>query len=288
MRFGLSTHLFHDARLERAHLETIAEAGFSHVELFATRTHVDYTDRRRVLEIGAWLHDLDIAAVSMHAPICDRFVGGEWGRAYSNASGRQAVRQEAVDETLAALDAARHLGCHTLVLHLGLPHEQHVGSDDNDAAAARRSLETLAAAADAAGVKLAIELIPNDLSTADALVALFSGDIELGSAGICLDVGHAHLLGGAAEAAETLSGHIITTHLHDNNGRADSHLVPGAGTIDWPATFAALGKVGYAGPLIFEVAGHGDAAGVLRRTVGARTRLQAILDDLAQPLDFEP
>jgi hypothetical protein len=49
----------------------------------------------------------------------------------------------------------------------------------------------------------------------------------------------------------------------------------------------AMGKVGYAGPLIFEVADHGDAPGVLARTVGARRRLQAILEDLARPMDFE-
>ena len=49
----------------------------------------------------------------------------------------------------------------------------------------------------------------------------------------------------------------------------------------------AMQKVGYSGPLVFEVADHGDSAKVLTRTVGARRRLQAILDDLATPMDFE-
>jgi sugar phosphate isomerase/epimerase len=147
-------------------------------------------------------------------------------------------------------------------------------------------LEALAEAATAAGVRLALELIPNTLSTAAALEALFGGDLDLGDAGVCLDLGHAHIMGGVPEAAEILAGHIITTHVHDNDGKSDSHLVPGEGKIDWPAAMTELGKVGYSGPLIFEVADHGDAAGVLRRTVGARTRLQAILEDLAKPLDF--
>jgi sugar phosphate isomerase/epimerase len=286
LRFGLSTHLFHNERLERAHLDAIAAAGFAEVEIFATRSHVDYHDRRRILELSSWFRETGLTATSMHAPICDSFSGGAWGRAYSNASTRAAARQEALDETLAALEAARHLGCRTLVLHLGLPRGQTIPPDDNDATSARRSLETLAGAAAVAGVRLAIELIPNALSTADALDDLLGGDLELGDAGVCLDLGHAHLLGGVPEAAETLSGHILTTHVHDNNGRDDAHLVPFAGTIDWPAALTALGKVGYAGPLIFEVAGQGGAAAVLTRTVGARTRLQAILDDLAQPLDF--
>jgi sugar phosphate isomerase/epimerase len=286
MRFGLSTHLFHNERLERKHLEAIAAAGFAAVEIFATRTHLDYHDRRRVLEVGSWLHDTGLAAVSMHAPICESFANGAWGRAYSNASMRAAVRQEALDETTAALDAARHLGCGMLVVHLGLPRGQKIPPDDNDATAARHSAEALAAAAREAGIRLAVELIPNTLSTSAALEALLGGDLDLGDAGVCLDLGHAHLMGGVPEAAEALSGHIITTHVHDNDGKADTHLVPGAGNIDWPFALTALGKIGYAGPLIFEVADHGDAAATLRRTVGARTRLQAILDDLAQPLMF--
>jgi sugar phosphate isomerase/epimerase len=286
MSFGLSTHLFHNERLDRKHLDAIAGAGFTAIEVFATRTHVDYHDRRRILEVGAWLRETGLEAISMHAPICDSFVGGAWGRAYSNASSRQPVRQEALDETLAALEAARHLGCRALVVHLGLPRGQSIPPDDNNATAARHSLEALAEAATAAGVRLALELIPNTLSTAAALEALFGGDLDLGDAGVCLDLGHAHIMGGVPEAAEILAGHIITTHVHDNDGKSDSHLVPGEGKIDWPAAMTELGKVGYSGPLIFEVADHGDAAGVLRRTVGARTRLQAILEDLAKPLDF--
>ncbi len=75
--------------------------------------------------------------------------------------------------------------------------------------------------------------------------------------------------------------------MHDNKGQLDNHLVPFEGTIDWAATLMAMSKMGYAGPLVFEVADHGDAPGVLARTVRARTRLQAILDDLAAPISFE-
>jgi sugar phosphate isomerase/epimerase len=126
--------------------------------------------------------------------------------------------------------------------------------------------------------------MPNPLSTPDALLEMLEElDID---AGICLDFGHAHLDEGAPEAAESLSGHITTTHVHDNAGQLDNHLVPFDGTIDWPATLMAMSKVGYSGPLIFEVADHGDATATLARTVRARGRLQAILDDLARPIEF--
>ena len=44
MRFGISTHLYHDRRLEREHLAQIAGYGFEAIELFATRSHFDYHD----------------------------------------------------------------------------------------------------------------------------------------------------------------------------------------------------------------------------------------------------
>jgi sugar phosphate isomerase/epimerase len=285
--FGVSTHLFHGQRLERAQLETIKSHGFDLVEVFATRTHFDYRDRTRVAELGGWLNDLDLVAGSLHAPIFDAFRDGQWGRAYSNASSHAPSREEAIAETKAALEAARELGCTYAVLHLGLPGGQKLPPGDNDPSAMRRSLEAIAQAAAASGVRLAIEVIPNDLSTPAALAELLGGDLEVGDTGVCLDFGHAHMMSGTVEAAETLAGHLLTTHVHDNNSRSDDHLVPFAGTIDWPTTLMAMQKVGYAGPLVFEVADHGDAAAVLTRTVGARRRLQAILDDLVRPLDFQ-
>ena len=53
--------------------------------------------------------------------------------------------------------------------------------------------------------------------------------------------------GDLVDAIETVSEHLITTHVHDNRGRTDDHLVPFEGTIDWPAALTAVQKVGYDG-----------------------------------------
>jgi len=55
MTFALSTHLFHGERLTRAHLVTIASHGFTDVEIFATRTQVDYADAREIEQLAGWL-----------------------------------------------------------------------------------------------------------------------------------------------------------------------------------------------------------------------------------------
>src|SRR6185295_16805648 len=66
MSFALSTHLFHNERLSRAHLEAAAAQGFSQVEIFATRSHFDYHDARSLDELSSWLQTLRLEAFSLH------------------------------------------------------------------------------------------------------------------------------------------------------------------------------------------------------------------------------
>ena len=98
---------------------------------------------------------------------------------------------------------------------------------------------------------------------------------ELEGVGICLDYGHAHLMGDVAEAIEEISGHLLTTHVHDNRRRADDHLPPFAGSLDWDLAMMETQKIGYDGVLMFEVADTGDAAATLQRCADARERLES-------------
>ena len=44
------------------------------------------------------------------------------------------------------------------------------------------------------------------------------------------------------EAIRQLAPHIVTCHVHDNNGLSDQHLCPGLGTCDFDAVFEELAK----------------------------------------------
>ena len=68
--------------------------------------------------------------------------------------------------------------------------------------------------------------------------------------------------GDVVDAVETVSEHLIATHVHDNRGRSDDHLLPFDGTIDWAGTLLAVQKIGYDGPFTFEVVAFGDEEGV--------------------------
>jgi sugar phosphate isomerase/epimerase len=246
------------------------------VEVFATRTHFDYHDPRAVAALAEWLEDTRLALHSMHAPVTSGFTNGSWGEAYSIASRDDGRRQQALQEIRAALTVARTVPFRHLVVHLGVPAGQGPAADDNDRAAVQRSLDVLGGLAADAGVTVALELIPNPLSTADSLVSLLE-ELDRHTFGVCLDVGHAFLMGDVVDAVETCSGHVVTTHLHDNDGRDDGHLVPWAGGIDWDATILALQKVGYDGAWMFEVGATAAPAAVLERTARARARFDDLL-----------
>jgi sugar phosphate isomerase/epimerase len=278
VRFGISTHLYHDQRLGLPHLEAIAAHGFDRIELFATRTHFDYHQPAAIDELAGWLADTGLVLHSIHAPIVKSLVGDQWGQAFTNAASNEAMRQRAVEEVAAAVRIAEKIDTGFLVVHLGTPREQASEPGDNNAAAARRSLEEIAALARAVSLRLAAEVIPNGLSEPAALVGLLEDDErEPPAADICLDFGHAFLLGDVVEAVEVTSGHLVTTHVHDNHGKVDEHLAPFLGSIDWPSALMTLQKVGYDGTLLFEVRNTGDANAVLAATVEARRRFEEIL-----------
>ncbi len=278
LRFAVSTHLYHDQRLERDHLVEIAAHGFDAVEVFATRTHFDYHDGVAVRTLAEWLEDTRLALHSLHAPISASLTNGAWGESFSTAVADEPRRRKALAEVEAALAVARTIPYQYLVVHLGVPDAAKPGASDNNREAARRSVEALLEMAARVDVQIALEVIPNPLSSAEALVSLIEGDLDGARAGICLDVGHAFLMGDLGDAIETCSGHLVTTHLHDNRGTADDHLTPGEGGIDWPAALMALQKIGYDGAWLFEVANTSTPRAVLEKTVRARRQFEKLLD----------
>jgi sugar phosphate isomerase/epimerase len=273
-RFGISTHLFHEHRLSREHLVHIAAHGFEAIELFATRSHFDYHDEQAAAALGEWLADTRLELHSVHAPIVRSLKGGKWIDPFSNASRDETSRRTALQETDAAIALAKHLPYRYLVVHLGTPTSERVAASDNQPELARRSVEEIVEKAAHVNVRVALEVIPNALSSADRLVHLIEEELDGLDVGVCLDYGHAHLMGDLGEAVETLSGQLWTTHVHDNAGTRDDHLVPYAGSIDWDAAMMETQKIGYDGMLMFEVADTGDPVNVLERCVKARERLE--------------
>ena len=272
MQFGVSTQLYHARRLRHDHLAEVAAHGFDAVEIIATRSHIDYHDAAVLDTVAGWLTREGLRLHSLHAPVMERFEG-RWVNPLSNASPDESVRVQAVRETGAALELARRVPVSVLVVHPGLQDSLLSPSAQNSRGAALRSVEEIVALASPVGVRVALEVIPNVMSTADALVDLLD-ELDMPEVGVCLDFGHAHLQGDVVDAVETLSGVLLATHVHDNHGRRDEHLAPFEGTIDWTGALMALQKVGYEGTMILELASADPSAPALERARQAMVRLE--------------
>ena len=286
-KFGVSTHLYHEQRLQKAHLLEIAAHGFEAVEVFATRSHFDYHDAAaiRSLRTGWPRPASSCTRFTRRSPMCSPTAAAS---AISRPRSRDPdARKATLHEMAAALQIARVVPFKFLVVHLGVPDAWKPGADDNNREAAIRSVEEIHGMAEAAGVNVALEVMGNALSTAPDLVEIIERSFEGADLGICMDVGHAHMLGDTAEAIETTSEYLVTTHIHDNRRQSDDHLVPFQGNIDWAATVMAFEKIGYDGVLMYEVRNAESPTAVLAKAVSARKRLEALMMDTSQVTAFE-
>ena len=253
MHHVLSTHLFINHRLTVAQLDKIQHAGVPAVEIFCARQHLDYRDRAQIAELGHWFRDSDLKLHSMHAPMYnDEF----WGR-----SGPQSVititepvkgkRLEMVDEIKRALEIAETIPFKYLVQHIGVAGE---GYSERAVDAAFSALEQISLFARQRGVEVLLENIPNALSSAERLM-LFLEVTHL-DLNFVFDAGHANLAEGVEEAFNVMRDHIRSTHVHDNDGKADQHLFPllaEGGTIDWKKTMDLLRTRADQYPLLLEL-----------------------------------
>jgi sugar phosphate isomerase/epimerase len=233
----LSTHLFLKQRLHPGLLELAARSGVQALEIFAARQHFDYTSREHVAELAAWFASNPVEPFSMHAPL---FPDREMGRAGANPVNllhpEKSRRIDAMDEIKRALESAERIPFKNLVVHLG---EKDDGWSLRTIEYATTALEHLGAFSRPLGVRVLIENLTSDATTPVHLMTILEV-AHLDSVGICLDLGHAHLGTGVAEAIAVLGNRIGEVHVHDNHGIRDEHLWPGDGTIDWAATAEAL------------------------------------------------
>jgi sugar phosphate isomerase/epimerase len=256
----LSTHLLVSHRLNTVWLDRIREAGIPAVEIFCARQHFDYRDEAQVSELSYWFADSGLKLWSLHSPM---YSDDCWGRTGPGAvvtltETSKPRRLQCVDEIKRALEVAEKIPFRYLIQHLGAAGEEY---DERKIEAAMTSLEEIILFAHNRGVQVLLENIPNRLSTAERLrVFLEITHLDLG---FCFDTGHANLAEGVAPAFHLMADRIRSTHVHDNDGTADSHLFPllaAGGTIDWKETMELFVSRAGQFPLVLELKESPDFA----------------------------
>jgi sugar phosphate isomerase/epimerase len=172
------------------------------------------------------------------------------------------------------LSYAAEAGAGAVVYHgRNFPEEP---SGEDQALAETRSLARMAAVAERLGVTIAVENLapvfptPERLGHTPKLLRTLCRRISSPALGLCLDLGHAHVVAERrhakiSELIEPVLDSVSIFHLHDNLGarrfyssrpdldplRLDLHLPPGDGTLPWTEIAPSLRSHG--APLLLEI-----------------------------------
>ncbi|WP_165221434.1 sugar phosphate isomerase/epimerase family protein [Aquisphaera insulae] len=162
------------------------------------------------------------------------------------------VHRESVDDLWRCIDWLEAAGGTHLVVHPG-------GLSDPDESQQRRDqlgrgLLELGDHASGGGIVICVENMPQGVFPGCMMVELHELLVDLAhpALALALDTGHAHMSVNAVSETVAAGSLLATTHVHDNDGRRDSHDPPGWGTVPWADWIRALDEIGYEGPVVLE------------------------------------
>nr|QDY92643.1 D-tagatose 3-epimerase [uncultured Planctomycetota bacterium] len=244
-------------------LAAAADAGFEGLELVVSADGPLQPDTpiQQFVQLANRGDDLNLQLVGLASALFWEF---------NYASPNAGDRQRAQDLTLQMLDraAAARAGAVLLV--------PAVVGKAGDAAptvayadALYRTVEALSELrfeAEARAVVLAIENVWNRFLLSPVEAAELIDRINSPYVGFYLDTGNVLACGYPQDWIATLGGRIARVHAKDydlSKPGAGGFCPLGEGSVDWPAVVAALGAVGYEGPLTYE--GDGNPKEVCRR-----------------------
>lgn len=166
------------------------------------------------------------------------------------------ARRQSLDDLRRCLDWVKTAGGRCLVVHPGGLSSPTDSSRRRDALT--NSLVELNALARQADLIVAVENMPPRVWPGTRTRDLTAILREIGGSNlaVAIDTGHAQLVSSPVEETQAAGELLFTTHVHDNDGRRDSHLPPGLGSIDWEPWIEALDAVGYEGPIMLECIRH--------------------------------
>ncbi len=251
MKLSTATSVFVNYTLQDAVAQVI-QAGFDGIDLWGGRPHLyrqDYSPAQ-IREMRRSLEDAGVAVVSL-MPAFFRYP-------FSLSSPNDVVRQDSLEYMKACIDNAWQAGAQQVLFYPGGGlHGQPV---EDARARFHDSLDRLCPLAEAAGLKLVIEVVYASLSdymcsSAHALATLQA--LGHPCLRVVLDTGHLNLTGEPLEQALTTLGPAVAQlHVSDNDGRTQQNAIPGTGTFDFRGLAGTLERAGYDGFLTLELGWH--------------------------------
>jgi sugar phosphate isomerase/epimerase len=271
MQRVLSTYRYVNQPLGPALLAEISQAGIQSVEIFCAPQHFSYREPQAVRELADALGEYHLELHSLHSPTeRDLSPGRESGVPISISDTERIRRLDAVDEVKRTLEVAERIPFRFLVQHIGHGRQS---ADPRKLDAAFSSLEHLCIFAKARGVAIALENTLGELGAPSSLQHFIS-DTHLHDLRLCFDTGHAHIEEGVEVSFDTMRERVATTHIHDNHGEKDEHLLPYEGNIDWGAGLGAIASAPLPVAVVLELKAQPNGGPTLEEIRAAFDKLE--------------
>jgi sugar phosphate isomerase/epimerase len=218
----------------------VREAGFSHISLGARIEHSNYLTIAGQKIIRGMIDGHGLAICSVHTP---------FGKGIDISSPLRDVGEQTIKTYRTCIDAAQYLGARAVIFH-PTAYQQHDRMDLR-----RKSIvDNVNALLDytgKTGVRLAVE---NDrFEPANEVLAYSLDEITDARYGFCYDSSHDNLVAQPLALLRKYGHRLFTTHISDNRGTKDDHMLPYEGALNWDGFCSIFSCVDFNGVFLLEV-----------------------------------
>jgi len=237
---GVSTlHLLSESFKKMA--EQIKSLNTKYIEIVDDGLHA--LNKQRVKRLKDMGESYNIK-FSVHAPFADINI----------ASPSHCVLKAMLKRLETSMKMANHLEAYIWVFHPGLKTGISMFYPGEDWLQNRRTAQLLYKIAKDYGLNIAIENVPEPYPFLMKGIKDFERFYSEVSEpiGLALDVGHSNINGQTEQFLKTFADKIVHIHAHDNDGRDDSHLGIGYGTVNWHRFVSLLRNISYNKVVIVE------------------------------------
>lgn len=249
----------------REQLPMIGRVGFRYISLGARFEHSGYliaSGRKRIRKLVA-SHGIRIC--SLHTP---------FGKNFDISSPDPGKTRRTIDCYRRCIDAAQYLGARVVIFH-PTAYKQFDNLDFRKKVIVD-NVNRLLDYVHNTEVSLAVE--NEHFASANEILRFSLDTIPDSKYGFCYDTSHDNLTSHPLKVFQQYGHRLLTTHISDNRGERDDHVLPYEGVFPWTAFCRAFSRIHFSGVPLLEVemreSGFGSSSEFLQE---AFTRGQRLL-----------
>ncbi len=252
MKISTQTDVLANRLGDHRAVEIIARSGFDAVDysMFFLNKNTDHPLKaadyeKYLLSLRKTAEDNGVCFNQAHAPFP------------SFRAGDDEYNRTILPELILSIEAAGILGAQTIIVHPSVYPENMKENNlelYNSLAPYCKQYNVKVALENMFGYDPVAKRICKSVCSTGKELAEYADALDPAYFTVCLDIGHAGLVGETAQGMIRDLGHsrLTALHVHDNDFITDRHVMPYLGKLDWDAITAALKEIDYSGDFTLE------------------------------------